>query len=186
MLKIVLGFIIGFTLSMLFIGIDLAYDLNSNLVTNIAIATGTCVGTFIVILSFHESKMNRSWEIKKEPLLRLLKVLTDAMEVTNRLSEVEFEKETGINPNADTTIEGQPYERLAKELSYLLKVYEPLFPNYVSDAVKTYIEADKKIDEAVHVHFSVFEAYEHLSREQEKLHKVLLDYVKQIARIKNT
>ncbi|HCE1932626.1 TPA: hypothetical protein NJ543_002268 [Vibrio parahaemolyticus] len=183
-MKVLLGFVIGYILSMLFIGIYMNFKLDGALMVNIAIALGTCVGTGAVIATYWDNRKNREWEIKKEPLLRLLKAIANAMEATIKHSDAELEKMTGENPHAKAQVQGFPYRELKDEMKDLLKVHDPFFPESVKEAVKNYIAAEKNIDNAYSIgHCDILDVYDSIFIELEKLHSVLIRYVKESARI---
>ncbi|MCS0540128.1 hypothetical protein NXY55_08960 [Aeromonas veronii] len=183
-MKILFGLVVGFILAILIILFYMRFELDSSLLVNIAIAFGTCIGTAVVTVAFYEGKKNREWEIRKEPLLRLLAALSDALDVTGSSSDFEFEKMTGENIGAEKNIDYTPYKKLKLEINYLLKVHRPLFPEKVMIAIKDYLDKEVAIDKAVdNQEKSILEAYDSLYNEQEKLHGILIGYVKEIARI---
>ncbi|MEH8123356.1 hypothetical protein Q7I34_16415, partial [Aeromonas veronii] len=66
----------------------------------------------------------------------------------------------------------------------ILKNAGPLFPEKIMIAIKDYLDKEVAIDKAVdNQEKSIFEAYDSLYNEQEKLHGILINYVKEIARI---
>ncbi|MEZ6937230.1 hypothetical protein ACB035_01475 [Aeromonas sp. S12(2024)] len=113
MMKILFGLVVGFILAILIILFYMRFELDSSLLVNIAIAFGTCIGTAVVTVAFYEGKKNREWEIRKEPLLRLLSALSDALDVTGSSSDFEFEKMTGENIGAEKNIDYTPYKNLS-------------------------------------------------------------------------
>ncbi|NAX08796.1 hypothetical protein, partial [Vibrio sp. V40_P2S30T141] len=149
-MKLLFGFILGFIFTMFWVGFDLAWDqknnpiansavtlandLDGNLVTNIAIAIATIVASVIAMTNYYSSQKNREWEIRKEPLFKLLKALTKSMESTQKLYGNALAEQVGEQRSSGEAA-GKIHIGIDSELNELLNVYKPLFPQSIIQAV---------------------------------------------------
>jgi hypothetical protein len=184
MVKFILGVLFGFTLTVWYLVFDFSFDFDHAFTLNLVIAAATITATSIHFDTVQKQKRDRVWEINKESLINLSKVLSDAIKISSDLSEREFNRMNNIPDDTCTKGAAEINEKFQKTISDSLNVYKPLLNKELIDEIEKYQETEKRIGEAYeHDEFGVFEAYEHQWGAQKKLHKVVNHFIKEVAGI---
>jgi hypothetical protein len=188
MIKLILGMLLGFTLTIWYLVFDMKFDFDHSFSVNIVIAMATVTATSIHFDSVRKQRKDRVWEINKESLINLSKAISGAIEISLKLSDREFNNMQGILPD-DTDTEGakEINDTFKKTISDSLNVYKPLLNSELTDAIEKYQKAEKSIEEDFnHDAINTFEAYDRQWAEQKELHKVVSSFIKDVAGIKVT
>ena len=184
MVKFIIGVLLGFALTVWYLAFDLKFDFDHAFTLNVIIAGSTITATAIHFDSVRKQRRDRVWEINKESLMKLSKAVADAIEISSKLSDREFNIMNNIPDDTCTEGAAEINETFQKTISDSLNVYKPLLNSELINAIERYQEAEKNIEYAfVHEHFSVFEAYDHQWNAQKKLHKIINHFIKEVAGI---
>ena len=189
MTKLILGVLLGFTLTIWYVAFDIKYAFDSNIVVNAVIASATAIAAAIHFDAVKSQRKDRIWEINKVHLLGLLESLSEVIEVTTELLDFEFEVNQGIAHADDRPKDStHQYKKLSKHIKDSLNVYEPLLSNEIISAIEKYKEANRTVDRAFEVDqiTSLYEVYDNISANQIALHKAISEHVKDIAGVKFT
>ena len=189
MINFILGVLTGFALTIWYVAFDIRYDFDFNIAVNAVIASATAIAAYIHFDAVKNQRKDRVWEINKAPLLGLLESLSEVIEVTLQLLDFEFEINQGIaHPDDRPKDSTEQYKKLSKHIKSSLNVYEPLLSDEIISAIEQYKSANQAVDRAFEVDqiTSLYEVYDNISANQEALHKVISQHVKDIAGIKFT
>lgn len=186
MINTLVGIVIGFTLTIWYVALDLRFDIDSALSVNVVIALATVTATAIHFDSVQRQKKDRVWEINKEIILKLFGSLSTAAQVS--LDQMNFE----LASMSDHTVEQPDFDRenyntLTKSLNESLTLYSPMLPDNVIEAIKKHKSKSEQIAEAYDNDvIDIIGAYDSDYGNHVELLGVLDTYIKRIAGTKYT
>lgn len=126
-------------------------DIAAGTIANSIIALCTFIALIISYFSIQSQKENRRWEINKDLLIRLATSLSDQMVQTEKLMDIEFDREQGI-PNNQTTIwDPAIHKKFNEILSHTVQVYGVLLNNEIIEAVEIYKNEENNISHAANI-----------------------------------
>lgn len=184
MIKFVIGMICGFSLLILYLVLDTYRALDATLTISIVIAVTTILATVIHFDSVRKQRKDRVWEINKDSLLTLSKSLSDAIQMTEKFVEREFNTMQGIPDDTCTDGAREVNYRFEETISDSLNVYKPLMDANLIQAIETY-QADVRQIEEMYMADEInnFEAYDIQLGKQKILHSAIGEYIKKAAGI---
>ena len=186
LINTLVGIVIGFTLTIWYVALDLRFDIDSALSVNVVIALATVTATAIHFDSVQRQKKDRVWEINKEIILKLFGSLSTAAQVS--LDQMNFE----LASMSDHTVEQPDFDRenyntLTKSLNESLTLYSPMLPDNVIEAIKKHKSKSEQIAEAYDNDvIDIIGAYDSDYGNHVELLGVLDTYIKRIAGTKYT
>lgn len=184
MVKYIVGVLTGFCLTVWYLVFDLKFDFDHAFTLNLIIAAATTTATAIHFDSVRKQRKDRVWEINKENLIKLSKSLADAIEVSSKLSDQEFNRMNNIPDNTCTEGSAEVNLKFQQTISDSLNVYKPLLNSELVAAIEKYQQTEKNIEYGVeHDHINVFEAYDSQWGAQKELQKVVSRFIKEVAGI---
>lgn len=187
MIKFILGILLGFTLTIWYLIFDMQFDFDHSFSVNIVVAMATVMATSIHFDSVRKQRKDRIWEINKENLLNLSKAISDAIEISSKLSDREFSNMQGIPDDTDTEGAKEINDTFKKTISHSLNVYKPLLNSELIDAIEKYQKTEKSIEnDFIHDVADAFEAYDRQLAAQKELHEVVSSFIKDVAGIEVT
>lgn len=187
MINLILGILLGFTLTIWYLVFDMQLNFDHIFSVNIVIAMASVTATAIHFDSVRRQRKDRVWEINKENLINLSKAISDAIEISSKLSEREFNNMQGIPDDTDTDGAKEINDTFRKTISHSLNVYKPLLNSELTDAIEKYQKEEKSIEEDFnHDAIRSFEAYDRQWAAQKELHKVVSSFIKGVAGIEVT
>lgn len=150
MLKVFLGFIVGlFTGFVLFVScLMLGVKFDVPAITNIVIATATVIATFIHYNSIQQQKIQRTWDMNKEHLLNLSRILREANEFTREMADHEFDRIQGINQRASPVSGVDKWQYLSESLVDSLGVFAPILPDSLIKDIDAYKKKSDQINKS--------------------------------------
>ncbi len=185
MIKFILGVLTGFSLTIWYLVFDMKFDIDHNFTVNVVIAMATVTATAIHFDSVRKQRQDRVWEINKENLINLSKAISDAIEISSKLSDREFNNMQGIPDDTNTDGEKEINDTFRKTISESLNVYKPLLNTELTGAIAKYQKSEKSIEDDFNRDFiSTFEAYDRQWGAQKALHKIVSSFIKEVAGIK--
>ncbi|MGB0944147.1 MAG: hypothetical protein ACPGUE_17190 [Marinomonas sp.] len=154
--------------------------------TNVVIAVSTATAATAAIIHFdsiRKQRKDRIWEINKTHLLEMSKSLFNVIEITRSEMEFEFEKIQEISSEKPKDDHSEKYKKFSESLHDLLNVYEPMLSDEIPKAIKVYLDKIESINLDYHNNriTNLFEVYDNVLFHQMELHKVLSDYIKNLA-----
>ena len=182
MLKIILGIIIGGTLSIGYFIFSSNFSFDSNISVNIVIALATCTATAIHFDSTRKHRRDRVWDINKSILLDLTHALSDVIKET----EISITEEHELNPAPRENM-GYVYKTLDEKIDYALNVYRPLMnSSLIKDlenhkSIHDIITYEVNNDEIDHL-----DAYTKSLIEYHNLHEKLVKFIATISGVNNS
>ncbi|MDB2387326.1 hypothetical protein N9W21_08310, partial [Shewanella sp.] len=135
------GTIIGFFVAMIALSYVLVTGVEFNMAvwTNIIIAAGTAIAALIHYDSVKKQRKDRVWEIKKDALLKLLDLISQAIEETKFALDPQYAFEIGHKANTKV------WSELKSQTNLALNVYG----SFMNKDLVEHIEISKKIDEEI-------------------------------------
>ncbi|MCP4055534.1 MULTISPECIES: hypothetical protein [unclassified Pseudoalteromonas] len=184
MVKYILGLLTGFCLTVWYLVFDLKFNFDHAFTLNLIIAAGTITATAIHFDSVRKQRKDRVWEINKESLIQLSKSLADAIEVSSKLSDQEFNIMNNIPDDTCTEGAAEINQKFQMTISDSLNVYKPLLNAELITAIEKYQQAEKNIESSFdHDQINVFEAYDSQWGAQKELQIVVSRFIKEVAGI---
>lgn len=184
MVKFILGVIFGFALTVWYLAFDLKFNFDHVFMLNLVIAAATIIATAIHFDTVKKQRRDRVWEINKDSLITLSKAVADAIQISSKLSDREFNRMNNLPDDTCTEGAEEINTKFQETISDSLNVYKPLLNKELINAIEKYQEAEKNIEKAYeYEQFGVFEAYEHQGSAQKELHQVVNHFIKEVAGI---
>ncbi|MFP3353387.1 hypothetical protein R0K04_18500 [Pseudoalteromonas sp. SIMBA_153] len=184
MVKFIIGLLTGFCLTVWYLVFDLKLNFDHKFTLNLIIAAGTITATAIHFDSVRKQRKDRVWEINKESLIKLSKSLADAIEVSSKLSDKEFNIMNNIPDDTCTEDAAQINQMFQMTISDSLNVYKPLLNDELITAIEKYQQAEKNIEDSFNNdRINVFEAYDSQWEAQKELQTVVSRFIKEVAGI---
>ena len=184
MIKVVLGIMIGFSATILYLVLDHRFGFNHSLSVNVVIAMATIIATMIHFDSQHKARKDRVWDMNKSVLLELAHALSEVIEGTeNEIDNLHGNYE-GFEKN-----EVKPYvfKNIKDKVDYALTVYRPLMDEKLIKIIEKHNEQDIKVTREVNFEgLEHLEAYETMLAEHQNLYTALLKFMGAISGVKNT
>ncbi|MEL0613298.1 hypothetical protein [Marinomonas arenicola] len=163
---------------------DFRFNFDHSFTLSLIIAAASITATAIHFDSTRKQRKDRIWEINKGSLIELSKALADAIDVSSKLSDREFNKMNNIPDDTCTKGSVEINKKFQKTISDSLNVYKPLLNSELISAIEKYQQSEKNIGYAFeHGEFNVFEAYDHQGSAQKDLQKVVSCFIKEVAGI---
>lgn len=184
MVKLFFGIILGIVITVGYLDFNSKLNFDHELTLNIVIAAATVVATAIHFDSVRKQRHDRVWEINKDSLINLSHAVADAIEMSSKLLDLEFNKMQNI-PD-DTCIEGskEVHDKFQKTISDSLNVYKPLLNSNLIEAIEKYQKSEQKIAKSFNNdEINVFEAYDHQLVAQKKLQYTINKFIKSVSGI---
>jgi hypothetical protein len=182
MVNFVLGLLWGMAATIWYLAFDFKFNFDHAITVNVSIAIATIIATAIHFDSVRKQRKDRLWEINKDSLLMLSKAISDAVDMSGRLSDRYFNQEQGIPEHVNTNGSDIVHAKLEEVLSDSLYVYKPLLSPELISSIENYQYTQKNISKAFNNdELSVFEAYDKQWAAQKKLQDVISTFIKQVS-----
>ncbi len=171
----------------------MTFDYKSADIINAMIALATGVGTIIAILSYQHhvnerkkqeavDRNSRMWELRKEPLIKLLTAISDALKVAKYNHDYFLQEEHDVPCDDKEPDIKDAFTKLETELRFLDDVYGLLIPKDIIDAINEFKRQDQLIKEAYNQHaFTEFDASNAYLGELQVLHSIVSEYTMSLA-----
>ncbi len=189
MVSIITGVVIGFTITIWYVALDKQYNIDSNIIVNIVIASSTMIATAIHFSSTRKQRSDRIWEINKDILLKLALSLSKVIEDIEKARAYELDNMQGIAHETGATYEynEEAYQDFTNSSFEVLNAYTPLMSNELVEAIKSLQKIDNEVRESVNDgELDYFQAYDTILPEHKKLQTMLNTFIKKISGIKYT
>ncbi|HHX8443243.1 TPA: hypothetical protein ACVO0G_004672 [Vibrio diabolicus] len=157
--------------------------------TNIVIAIATCIATALHVDNQIKLRKTRVWDINKDVLLNLSGTLAKVIEDLEKATDYHFDKMQNIahETGATYTYPKDLYENFADQTFEVLNVYKPLMNRDLISSLEELKVASDRVDDGVNKgELSVFEAYDRILHEHEKLQNKLSSFIKQVSGVQYT
>ena len=184
MFKFIAGVILGFIIAIGYLALSFKFGFDHQLTSNIVIAMATVTATAIHFDSVQKQRRDRVWEINKDSLINLSHAVADAIEMSSKFSDLEFNEMQNIPDN--TCIEGskEVSDKFQKTISNSLNVYKPLLNSNLIEAIEKYQESEQRIAKSFdYDEINVFEAYDHQFAAQKELQYTVNKFIKSVSGI---
>jgi len=179
MFEFALGIFFGVAISILYFVFDSNIDIDHNFTVSVIIAFATIIATAIHFDSVRKQRKDRIWEINKDSLLELAKSLSDAIEISSKFSDREFNNMQGIPDDTSTEGAKEINDKFRETISDSLNVYKPLLNAELISAIEIYQSAEKDIEEQfVCDAINTFEAYDRQWGKQKELQTAVSGFIK--------
>lgn len=187
MIYSVLSFVFGVFITIWYLVLDFSFNFDHFITVSIVIAAATAIATAIHFDSVRNQRKDRLWEINKGSLLRLSKDLSDAIEMSSKLSDREFNRQQGNLNNTCTDGSGEINQQFKEVISDFLNVYKPLLSADLIFAIEEYQTVEKNIKEMWEKDvLSIFKAYDEQLAAQKKLQEVIAKFIKDVSGVSYT
>ncbi|MEZ9447340.1 hypothetical protein AB4184_07695, partial [Vibrio splendidus] len=182
MLNFVMGCVVGFSATILYVAFDLNYAFDSNITVNIVIASATLIATAIHYASVKKQDMERVWEINKKELLGLSQALSDIVQETEMALDYEWSSNSMSGPYIDPPSNPKAYKNFDEKVLYMLNVHKPLLPKSLVSSIVNLQKLDKKISRLVNEEdLDHKDAYEEMLKSYSNLRAELDGFIRKIA-----
>ena len=183
MLNLVISFIFGVFITIWYLVLDFTFSFDHAMAINIIIAAATIIATTIHFDSVRAQRKDRLWEINKDSILRLSKVLADAIDISSKYCDSTMGIPVGNSLDKSAEI-GKAFE---DALSDSLNVYKPLLSEELILAIEEYQKEEQMISKAWHSdEYTTYDAYENQLASRKKLQVVVLKFIKDVSGVSYT
>ncbi|MCL2914284.1 hypothetical protein L2725_10945 [Shewanella corallii] len=184
LIKIVLGTLFGFTITIWYVALDLKFNFNHSLSVNIVIAMATIVAAAIHFDSQQKLRKDRIWDTNKTFLLELAQALSDVIKATeNEIHNIYCSND----PEEELEVDYKAFKRVKGKIEYALTVCHPLMDKSLIAAIKRHNEKDDRITHEVNNEgLENLEAYQIMLSEHKVLYSQLLKFMSEVSGVKNT
>ncbi len=176
---LITGLFLGFTLLVSFIISDIKIDLS--IITNIIIATATCIVTYIHIDSLGRQRKIRAWEINSPTLLNLADTLS---KINEQIENVIWHLHTGEGEREE---DNKLYAILDKQINKAINVYSSLMSkSLISDLQAHQAELQRIRCDFEQNCLDAVDAYESQLSSSKVLYERIMRFIAEIADVKVT
>ncbi|EII3003743.1 hypothetical protein LG784_003720, partial [Vibrio cholerae] len=190
-IKFSAGFVIGMFFTMFSFSLITVFNVNFDVTvwTNIVIAIATCIATALHVDNQIKLRKTRVWDINKDVLLNLSSTLAKVIKDLEKATDYHFDQMQNIAHETGTTYSYPKdlYENFSAQTFEVLNVYKPLMSKDLISSLEELETVSERVDEGVNKgELSVFEAYDRMLHEHEKLQNKLNAFIKQVAGVQYT
>ncbi|EGR4210720.1 hypothetical protein VCSRO186_3497 [Vibrio cholerae] len=190
-IKFSAGFVIGMFFTMFSFSLITVFNVNFDVTvwTNIVIAIATCIATALHVDNQIKLRKTRVWDINKDVLLNLSSTLAKVIKDLEKATDYHFDQMQNIAHETGATYSYPKdlYENFTAQTFEVLNVYKPLMSKDLISSLEKLETVSERVDEGVNKgELSVFEAYDRMLHEHEKLQNKLNAFIKQVAGVQYT
>ncbi len=190
-IKFSAGLIIGMFFTMFTFSLIAVFSVTFDVTvwTNIVIAIATCIATAIHVDNQIKLRKTRVWDINKDVLLNLSSSLAKVVEDLKKATDYHFAEMQNIAHQTGVTYDYPPelYENFSNQTFEVLNVYKPLMGRDLISNLEELKTINDRVSEGVNEgELNVFEAYDKILYEHQKLQEKLNTFIKQVSGVQYT